>query len=553
MAGAVSAGAYTAGVIDFLLQALEEWHKQKASDSDEAPPHEVKIKAITGASAGGMTGAILAAMLNDRFSHITSLPGRRPSEQEIQQNKLYNSWVKQVDISKLLGQNDLETKGSKVKSLLDSTVLNDIADSAIRFSSSKQWRPYVNRPLHLHLTLTNLQGVPYDIAFQGRSKRGYAVSQHTDYMHFMMDEEAPDSKEATWLNSKNNDHKNWSKLKQTALATGAFPGGLAPRVINRSFDSYDYRSWPIPQRPEEGDKKQSCITMETIKPSWPEHRLREYHFLSVDGGVMDNEPMELARRTLAGESGFNPRDPENAHRAVIMVDPFPNEKNVSIKAPKELEEYDIVNTFTGLFGSLISQARFKPDELMLANADEIYSRFLIAPTRYDNNEKAKYPIASGFMGGFGGFLSEKFRMHDFQLGRRNCQQFLARYLSIPIEKARKNPVFAGYSEQDFQRFSIDRNGKAYVPLIPLMGSAKEEAFPLRWETLKMTPGELDTLKEQIGDRTKIVINRLLEQYIDGGFSRKMAKLAASFKRGQIVDKIMNNITDELEEFDLKTQ
>ena len=29
MAGAISAGAYTAGVVDFLLQALEEWEKEK--------------------------------------------------------------------------------------------------------------------------------------------------------------------------------------------------------------------------------------------------------------------------------------------------------------------------------------------------------------------------------------------------------------------------------------------------------------------------------------------------------------------------------------------
>jgi hypothetical protein len=26
MAGAVSAGAYTAGVVDFLIQALDQWH-----------------------------------------------------------------------------------------------------------------------------------------------------------------------------------------------------------------------------------------------------------------------------------------------------------------------------------------------------------------------------------------------------------------------------------------------------------------------------------------------------------------------------------------------
>jgi predicted patatin/cPLA2 family phospholipase len=31
MAGAVSAGAYTAGVLDFLMEVLEQWYAAKAS------------------------------------------------------------------------------------------------------------------------------------------------------------------------------------------------------------------------------------------------------------------------------------------------------------------------------------------------------------------------------------------------------------------------------------------------------------------------------------------------------------------------------------------
>jgi hypothetical protein len=31
MAGAISAGAYTAGVLDFLTEALDAWYKAKAS------------------------------------------------------------------------------------------------------------------------------------------------------------------------------------------------------------------------------------------------------------------------------------------------------------------------------------------------------------------------------------------------------------------------------------------------------------------------------------------------------------------------------------------
>lgn len=49
MAGAVSAGAYTAGVMDYLIEALETW-EQKRNESD-VPTHKVIIKAIGGASA----------------------------------------------------------------------------------------------------------------------------------------------------------------------------------------------------------------------------------------------------------------------------------------------------------------------------------------------------------------------------------------------------------------------------------------------------------------------------------------------------------------------
>ena len=35
MAGAISAGAYTAGVIDFLIQALDEYEKAKIKKSNK--------------------------------------------------------------------------------------------------------------------------------------------------------------------------------------------------------------------------------------------------------------------------------------------------------------------------------------------------------------------------------------------------------------------------------------------------------------------------------------------------------------------------------------
>ena len=47
MAGAVSAGAYTAGVIDFLLEALENWEKHRGKKG--VPNHLVKIPVMGGA------------------------------------------------------------------------------------------------------------------------------------------------------------------------------------------------------------------------------------------------------------------------------------------------------------------------------------------------------------------------------------------------------------------------------------------------------------------------------------------------------------------------
>ncbi|MCW9705822.1 patatin-like phospholipase family protein [Fodinibius salsisoli] len=553
MAGAVSAGAYTAGVIDFLLEALTVWEHAQKRGKKEAPPHKVEISVIAGASAGGMTGAILTAMVNDRFSPIRCLPERDPNPSEMQANKLYSSWVEQIDIADLLMARDLKQSDGKVNSLLDSTVLEEIADSAIQFNGNEERPDYIAEQLQLYLTLTNLQGVPYDINFRGGSGKGQTIKQHTDYFQFQLSLQEPASGETIWLNPGDDQAPGWKLLQNVALATGAFPGGLAPRFINRPFSHYNLRSWPIPQRPDSVDAMSSerCIEMRNIKPSWPAHNQQQFHYLSVDGGVMNNEPLELARRALANGQR-NPREAHRVNKSVVMVDPFPSDNENALTSAEEIKDYDLVSVFGQLFGSLISQSRFKPDELMLANDDNVYSRFLIAPSRYTNGDvKAEYPIASGFFKGFGGFISRKFRKHDFQLGRRNCQRFLRKYFVLPLNDARQNPVFSNYSEEDFQRFSFMDNGQKKLPIIPLIGDLQEEERSLQWEDLKMAEDELGSLRSQVHYRSRKVIDCLLDQYVENNFSRKIAKVVARFKRKTIVDKIMSMVTEEMDDFGLK--
>lgn len=551
MAGAISAGTYTAGVVDYLLQALKEWENIKENNPQKAPTHNVKLKVIAGASAGGMTGAITSSMVNGHFDAITSLPERYPDKEEISKNKLYSAWVEQIDISELLGDNDLEEKGSKVVSLLDSTILEKIAESTIQFKPADKDRSFLADQLHLYLTLTNLHGIPYYTTYKGESDAGHGVVNHKDYYQFLLSDRKSDNAPALWLNTKDDSSSNWDVLKNAAIATGAFPGGLAPRVLNRAFSQYDYRQWYVPSNTNKDASVSSDdrVKYDYIEPAWPPHDNNRFKFLAVDGGVMDNEPTGLARRSLVGNDGQEPEAPEEAFRSLLLIDPFPTQQQSILDGKSDVQNKGIFHVLMKLLDSMKSQSRFNPDNLELAASEEVYNRFLIAPTRYEDGRWADYPIASGSLHGFGGFLSQKFRRHDFQLGRRNCQQFLKKYFTIPVEKAKQNSVFANCSKEDFKRFSFRKSEKAYMPIIPLLGECKKEEQLTQWESLKMSDKELHELQSQITGRTKIVVNRLIEQHISG-IGQAGAKFAAWIKRDDMVNKIMKVIKDDLKEFNL---
>ena len=76
MAGAISAGAYTAGVMDFLFEALDAYEEAKGKPSWNGPTHNVRIPVNAGASAGGMTSAISALHAFRDLDHVW--PGKLP-------------------------------------------------------------------------------------------------------------------------------------------------------------------------------------------------------------------------------------------------------------------------------------------------------------------------------------------------------------------------------------------------------------------------------------------------------------------------------------------
>jgi hypothetical protein len=56
LSGGCTAGAYQAGVVDFLYEALREWETERAkSPASALPAWRVRLRAMGGASAGGLT------------------------------------------------------------------------------------------------------------------------------------------------------------------------------------------------------------------------------------------------------------------------------------------------------------------------------------------------------------------------------------------------------------------------------------------------------------------------------------------------------------------
>lgn len=559
LAGAVSAGAYTAGVVDFLIQALDEWQKAKDERRPHCPPHEVRLKVLAGASAGGITAGLTAGLLQMDFESVTALPLPGLTLHP-RNNNLYESWVNAIDVRALLGVQDLARDDAiPVQSILDSSVLDGIAARSFRFDDpgARKRRPYVNDPLHVLMTVTNLRGVPYAFQFLNyKNQTQYEMTYHADYMDFVVAAAPPPPNDAVWLKPYDFDNREtWGALNEASLATSALPFGLAPRPLKRFARAYAHREWRVPGEGGEVDEDGTvhCDRWKVIPPVWPA-AVRDdpnyvYQFLSVDGGVTDNEPLALARRRLAGQAGTNPREGDRAIRAAIMVDPFPN---VIPYDPNYQPRSSLFGLVPLIFNGMIAQARFRPEEFALADDPEVYSRFLIIPRsgmRADGTPEP-HTIAGSALNGFGGFLCQRFREHDYQLGRRNCQWFLQQYFALPAEGEGKNALFDRWTDEARREFRVvmRRKGETpepteLLPIIPLLGSAREVVPRPPWPRLRRA--EFYALRPMLERRLDLLVERLISQNVNGWFASNAGRLAWVFQRGQVVDTVMRYLETDL--------
>lgn len=485
MAGAVSAGAYTAGVMDYLLETLEKWEKAKAKNREIAlkfgtthpdydrslPMHDVIIEVIGGSSAGGMTAAIttLAA-----FEGINPINDNNPEKKN---NNLYDCWVNLNDqtdtatLQQMLDCADISAE-TGVASLLNSAPIDAIADKAAKIKQILPLPPYLSQHLQIILTITSLRGVPISLKFsdqvhirQATTDRSinfvpptppqdaHCMKLHKGIAHFQLNGDA-DKHPHTLPFDPKNQYDRYA-LMECAKATCAFPLGLRARLLKNTRLSY-IKAMVLRMFSQHSDLfGDHTHNIQIDTESDP------FEFVAVDGGTVNNEPFGEVMRVLEEKC-----NEEQTDYSVIMIDPFPNVKNnptEKVKQPSHL-----LQLVPSLIAAIRGQAMVKENDILRALSSD-YTLRIIFPSKNDD----LYPIACGALDGFGGFFSREFREHDFQLGRKNGQSFLRKYFTIKLEDAKNIEIFSDWQQDNsdprHQRFFIPKDAAAsdgYYPIIP---------------------------------------------------------------------------------------
>ncbi|MDX1641197.1 MAG: patatin-like phospholipase family protein [Balneolaceae bacterium] len=528
MAGAVSAGAYTAGVMDFLIEALDDWQRRKDAGDIGVPTHDVMIPVMGGASAGGMTTVITASAINNPIQPVKELEGDIFESQP--ENKFYNSWVDLTDddmFPLMLDNDDIGDEG--VPSLLNSSFIDKIADRVVQIDEDNLIsRPYFSKNLKVFLTLSNLEGYSYNLAFVSGSKNdSYIMKKHRDYACFLFncDENADDPENRGWIPISFEEGDNLEMLKAATMATGAFPVGLKSRRINRAKMDVLENRW---------------ITPSNMKPAWRTDG-DEYEASFVDGGMINNEPFEKVGEVLDKITGNDEDSMSSFNRTMIMIDPFPSEETLFKR--KE----DVISIAMQTFSAMQNQVRMKPDEVVRAFDPTDASRFLIGPKRYFPNldsqnefEQGGNALACGTFRAFGGFFHKEFRIHDFFLGRANCERFLRYHFTVPADE--NNPVLdKGYEGLKDDFMTDDKR----LPIIPLFSSEGEKPYMPTFQSGRDWPvrkeEDIDRFKKPLKKRVKAVRKSIFDDsfLINTGMGL--------FGDRKTADKILDSIKTDLKE------
>ena len=248
LSGGASLGAYQAGATAALLVALE--HLRDEHDID------VRVDAVGGASAGSIVALIAAYSLLEGVSGC---------------EVLHQAWVERVSIDTLLrrgSRGPLSLEGVRAE-------LPDLLREATR-------GPAQQHPIALHVALTGLRGLTYEIPGLRRDEPVPAVT-FADWQNFVLEPGGgPDQYFEPHLRSP----------LDAVLASASHPGAFAPRVLDRRQDRESYEGQGVANLPRSG---------------W---------LWYTDGGLVQTEPVG---HTLSAARRID--GPADAHRLNLLIDP----------------------------------------------------------------------------------------------------------------------------------------------------------------------------------------------------------------------------------------
>jgi hypothetical protein len=544
MAGAVSAGAYTAGVMDYFIEALDRLEEARKTNPDLP---EVIIDTLSGTSAGGMTALIAAAALHREMVHIDHTNFRNPSV--VKKNPLFQAWINLTDneqmttIEQMCATDDISSEVGPepvAHALFNSKFIDDIANhlvDGIICQGKYVERSYVAKDLQIFACMSNLRGFEVAQVFNSETATAkHTMQQHRDLGHFEVTTNDSVSKGRLAVNFKEPKRERLQLYRDVAMATGAFPIGLRPRMVTRPA--------------------QFILDNEFINPDraiqLPAEDGSQYAAMMVDGGAFNNEPYDITMKLVKDRA-----EHMGDYHCVIMIDPIPNlsptELQMGYKHPKGLIQYG-----SAIISALRSETNCKMP-LDQKNVDSSKDGlFLIKPSRRGGDDVIDNVIACAALNRFGGFFSKRFREHDYLLGRRNCKSFLLEHFKMAFEGQEAQAVFPLFLFKDDNGIATPF-GKQYLIPYPKMHADKlfqfkasaEQRFeavlpnilhPKRpivvveneTKLLESYLGRPSWLKRKLGDFVEWIVKKMINR-ADGYAASAFVKILTLdlHKRGQL--------------------
>jgi hypothetical protein len=346
IAGAVSLGCYEAGVAFEILDAVAQ-HNQWA-DANDQPDERIEIDVLTGASAGGMTSAMIAQrLLYDG-----------PAMSQPYSNPLFNAWVSSVDIAGLLARGPKE---NVTHSILSSDFVIGISNTFLmgRYKNQAQPPPPPqphaalpsDRKLQLGLALSNLNGVDYDRSTLSGNQ--FIYTRHEDQLVRPLDQTLDDHEQT------------WETIRAAAVACGAFPVAFRVQDLVRNIAEYT-SEW-------------------LVKDVWGGKPFTTFTY--TDGGVFQNEPLGMAKNLVEEIPGgrLNPYQ-----RGYLFIAPRQKRSTAVRNSPDPALGFDAATAnyrilASRLADSVFGQSEFQDwsvaegfnDQIVLLNerADELLGLF----------------------------------------------------------------------------------------------------------------------------------------------------------------------------------